>query len=72
MLELAEHTLDAVAIAIAAIVGMLRDLTVRARRDRHQRLGCGVIGSLTAGHDEADRQSLIVTAGVDFARKSAG
>ena len=40
-------------------------------RDLYQRLGCGVIGGLTAGQDEADRQSLIVAAGVDFARKAA-
>ena len=39
--------------------------------DRHQRFGSGVIGSLAAGQDEADRQSLIVAAGVDFARKAA-
>ena len=103
LFEFAEHALDAVSVLVAAIVGMLWHLAVRARRDdrqdapdqqafpeaitiialvreqrlgcgdgdRHQRFGSGVIGSLAAGQDEADRQSLIVAAGVDFARKAA-
>ena len=103
MLEFAEHALDAVAVPIAAIVGMLGHLAVRAGRDDrqdapdqqalpeaitivafvcqqrpgrgdgnlHERLGCGVIGGPPAGQDEAERQSLIVAAGVDFTRKAA-
>ena len=103
MLQLSEHPLDAVAVLVAAIVGMFGHLAVRARRDDrqdaadqqafteavaiitfvrlqclrlrdrdcHQRLGGGLIGSLTASQDEADRQSLIVTAGVDLARETA-
>jgi hypothetical protein len=103
LFELSEHALDAVAVLVTAIVGMLWHLAVRAGRDdrqdapgqqafpeaitiialvreqrlgcgdgdRHQRFGSGVIRSLAAGQDEADRQSLIVAAGVDFARKAA-
>ena len=95
--------LDAVAVPVAAIVGMLWHLAARAWRDdrqdapdqqafpeaitiialvreqrlgcgdgdRHQRFGSGVIGGLAARQDEADRQPLIVAAGVDFARKAA-
>ena len=40
-------------------------------RDLHQRLSSGVIGGLTTSQDEAERQSLIVAAGMDFARKAA-
>ena len=103
LFELAEHSLDAVAVPVASIVGMLWHLAVRAGRDdrqdapdeqavaeaisilalvreqrrgcgdgdRHQRFGGRVIRGLAAGQDEADRQSLIVAAGVDFARKAA-
>jgi hypothetical protein len=103
LLELAEHALDAVSVPVAAIVGVLGHLAVRAGwddrqdapdqqtfpeaaaiislvcqqplgcgdRDLHQRFSSGVIGGLTAGQDEAERQSLIVASGVDFARKAA-
>lgn len=103
MLELTEHALDAVAVPVATIVGMLGHLAVRAGRDDrqyapdqqalaeavaiislvcqqrfgcgdrdlHQRLSSGVIGGLTTSQDEAERQSLIVAAGMDFARKAA-
>ena len=43
----------------------------RGKGDLRQRLGCGVIGDLPAGKDEAKRQSLIVTAALDLARKAA-
>ena len=36
MLELSEHALDAVAILVAPIIGMLWRLAVRARRDDRQ------------------------------------
>lgn len=103
MFEVTEHALDAVAVPVATIVGMLGHLAVRAGRDDrqdasdqqafpeavaiitlvrqqrlgrsdgdlHQRLGSGVIRGLAAGQDEAERQSLIVAAGVDLARKAA-
>ena len=41
------------------------------QRQRHQVLDRAVIRCLTTGQDEAERTSLIVTAGVDFARKAA-
>lgn len=103
MLQLAEHSLDAVAIPVASIVGMDWRFPVRPGRDNgqdpaqeqvfaepvavialvgKQRLGLGqwqghqiidrpIIRSLAAGQDEPDRQSLIVAAGVDLARKAA-
>lgn len=37
----------------------------------HQIIDCRVVRSLAAGQDEPDRQSLIVAAGVDLARKAA-
>jgi hypothetical protein len=36
LLELAEHSFDAVAVPVAAIVGMLWHLAVRAGRDDRQ------------------------------------
>jgi len=37
----------------------------------HEVIGSSVIRCLAAGQDEADKQSLIVATGVDFARKAA-
>lgn len=103
LLQFSEHSLDAIAILVASIVGMDWHLPVRPGRDNgqnsaheqvfaepiavialvgKQRLGLGqwqghqfidrpIIRSLTSGQDEPDRQSLIVTAGVDLARKAA-
>ena len=41
------------------------------QRQGHQVIGGRIIRCLAAGQDEADRQSLIVAAGVDFAPKAA-
>jgi hypothetical protein len=38
---------------------------------RHQIVGRTVIGGFAARQDEAERQALIVAAGVDLARKAA-
>lgn len=40
-------------------------------RDRHQGINGSIVGGFSAGQDEAERASLIVTAGVDLARKAA-
>lgn len=50
------------AVTIINLVGQQR--RGRVDRDRHKWFGCGVIGSLSAGQDEPDMQSLIVAAGV--------
>ncbi|SCW85002.1 hypothetical protein SAMN02927924_03354 [Sphingobium faniae] len=39
--------------------------------DRHQGIDSAIIGSLATGQDEAERASLMVTAGMDLARKAA-
>lgn len=57
------------AIPIKALVCQQR--LGRGDGDLHQWLGGGVIGGLTTSQDEAERQPLIVAAGVDFARKAA-
>lgn len=48
-------------IAVLAFVG----------QQRHEVLNSAVILRFAAGQDEADRASLIVAAGMDFARKAA-
>ena len=54
------------------IVSLVRQQRLgRNDGDLYQWLGGDVIGSLASGQDEADRQSLIVASGVDFARKAA-
>lgn len=40
-------------------------------RDRHQGIDSVIVRCFTAGQDKAQRASLIVTAGVDLARKAA-
>jgi hypothetical protein len=62
---------QALAEAVAVITFVCQQRLGRGGRDLHERPGCGVIGGLAAGQDEAERQSLIVAAGVDFARKAA-
>ncbi len=57
------------AIAVIALVGEQR--LGLGRRQRHQVIGGRIVGCLAAGQDEADRDALIVTAGVDLARKAA-
>ena len=56
-------------VAVVAFVGEQR--FGLGQWQRHQIIGGGIIRCLTTGQDEPDRQSLIVTAGVDFARKAA-
>lgn len=103
LLEVAEHSLDAVVILVAAKVAGNGLTAIRLRRDdwqdalyqqvlanevaiialvgeqglgfddrdRHQGIDSAIIGCLHASQDEAERASLIVAAGVDFARKAA-
>lgn len=56
-------------IAVIALVGQQR--LWRGNGDRHEGIDSTIIGCFTASQDEADRASLIVTAGVDLARKAA-
>ncbi len=56
-------------IAVIAFVGQQR--LGLGDGDRHEGIDSTVVRRLTAGQDEADRASLIVTAGVDLARKAA-
>lgn len=56
-------------IAVLAFVGQQRVGLVD--RQRHEVLNSAVILRFAAGQDEADRASLIVAAGMDFARKAA-
>ena len=67
--DAAHEQVFAEAVAIITLVGEQR-LGV-GQWQGHQVIDCGIIRSLAAGQDEPDRQSLIVTAGVDFARKAA-
>lgn len=68
-----QYTPDQQAFAEAiTIIALIREQRLgRGDRDLHQWLGGGVVGCFSTGQDEADRQSLIVAAGVDFARKAA-
>ena len=56
-------------ITVVAFVGKWR--LGRGDRDLHQHPDRGVFGGLLAGQDEPERQPLIFTEGVDFARKAA-
>lgn len=56
-------------IAVIAFVGQQRVGLVD--RQRHEVLDSAVIRRFAAGQDEAERASLIVAAGMDFARKAA-
>lgn len=56
-------------IAVIAFVGQQRVGLVE--RQRHEVVDCAIVRRFAAGQDEAKRASLIVTAGVDFARKAA-
>ncbi len=57
--------------AIAVIAFIRQQSLWRSDRHLHQWLSSGTIGRLTTGQDEAERQSLIVAAGMDLARKAA-
>lgn len=57
------------AVAVIALVG--EQCLGPGQRQRHQVIGGRIIRCLAAGQDEADREALIVTAGVDFASKAA-
>lgn len=57
--------------AVTVIALVCQQPLGRGDGDRHQWLGGGVVGCLAAAQDEAERQSLIVTTGVDLARKAA-
>jgi hypothetical protein len=54
-----------------AMLGVGQQCCGLGQRQRHEVVSGRIIRCLAAGQDEADRQSLIVTAGVDFARKAA-
>lgn len=56
-------------ITVIALVGQQR--LGLGDGDRHQGIDSAIVGRFTARQDEADRASLIVTAGVDLARKAA-
>ena len=56
-------------VAVISLVGQKR--LRLGQRQGHQVIGGGIIRCLATGQDEPDRQSLIVAAGVDFARKAA-
>jgi hypothetical protein len=56
-------------IAVIALVGQQR--FGFGDWDRHQGIDSAIVGRFTAGQDEAERTSLIVTASVELARKAA-
>ena len=61
----------AFAKAIPTIALVCEQRLGRGDHDGYQVIGGCIIRRFTAGQDEADRQSLIVAAGVDFACKAA-
>lgn len=56
-------------VAVVALVGEQRFRF--GQWQRHKAIDGSVVRCLAAGQDKPDRQSLIVTAGVDLARKAA-
>ena len=54
-----------------AVIALVREQPLgRGQWRIHQVISSGIIRRLAARQDEANRESLIVTSGVDFARKA--